>query len=218
MSELGQALWISVQAAGLGTLAAAPIAIPLGFVLARVQFRGKALVEALVALPLVLPPIVTGYVLLVLFGRDGALGLPIAFTTTAAAVAAGIMGLPLFVRTLRVAFEAVDPGLEQAAMTLGATPLQAFRRVTLPLAAPGLVAGALLCFARALGEFGATVTFAGNIQGESRTLTLAIWTALQSPGGEERAALLVGISAVLAVGAVTLGEWLVRRARRRVQA
>ncbi|MCP4810130.1 MAG: molybdate ABC transporter permease subunit [Proteobacteria bacterium] len=218
MTDLGAALWVSVQAAGLGTAVAAPIAIPLGFALARLEFRGKALVEALVALPLVLPPIVTGYGLLVLFGRGGVFPTSVAFTTTACAIAAGVMGLPLFVRTLRVAFEAVEPGLEQAAMTLGCTPAQAFWRVTLPLAFPGVVAGALLCFARALGEFGATVTFAGNIQGETRTLTLAIWSALQSPGGERDAAMLVGLSAVLAIGAVTVGELLVRRARSRLAA
>lgn len=216
MTGLGSALWISVQAAGLGTLAAAPLAIPLAFVLARARFPGKALVEAVVALPLVLPPIVTGYALLLLFGRGGVLETPLAFTTTAAAIAAGVMGFPLFVRTLRVGFEAVEPGLEQAAMTLGCSPLQAFWRVTLPLALPGLVAGALLCFARALGEFGATVTFAGNIEGETRTLTLAIWSALQSPGGDDQALVLVGVSTALAVGAVTIGELLVRRARARL--
>ncbi|HJN78156.1 MAG TPA: molybdate ABC transporter permease subunit [Myxococcota bacterium] len=215
--ELG-ALLLSLEVAALGSLGAALPGVPLAWFLARQEFRGKALVEALVVLPLVLPPIVTGYALLTLFGRDGLLELPIAFTTTGAGVAAGVMGFPLLVRTLRVAFEAVDPRLELAARSLGASPLSAFARVTLPLAAPGLVAGALLCFARALGEFGATITFAGNIEGETRTLTLAIWSAIQSPGGEDAALRLVALSVVCSVGAVIIGETLVRRARQRTMA
>ena len=216
MSPEASALLLSAQVALVGTLGAALPGIPLAWLLARSEFRGKALVEALVVVPLVLPPIVTGYLLLELFGPRGPV--PLAFTTAGAALVAGVMGFPLFVRTLRVAFEAVDPGLEAAAWSLGANPLSAFRRVTLPLAAPGLVAGALLCFARALGEFGATITFAGNIEGETRTLTLAIWSAMQSPSGDDAALRLVLLSAVLSVGAVIVGEWLVRRARSRTSA
>ena len=218
MSPAVEALVLSVQVAGLGSLGAALAGTPLAWLLARSDFRGKALVEALVVLPLVLPPIVTGYLLLALFGRGGLLDLPLAFTTAGAALVAGVMGFPLFVRTLRVAFEAVDPGLELAARSLGANPLEAFRRVTLPLALPGLVAGLLLCFARALGEFGATITFAGNIQGETRTLTLAIWSAMQAPGGDAGAMRLVLLSAALSVAAVVIGELLIRRARRRLRA
>jgi len=210
MSPELSALVLSLEVAALGTLGAALLGVPLAWVLARREFLGKALVEAFVVLPLVLPPVVTGFALLWLFGRGSVF--PIAFTTVGAALVAGVMGFPLFVRTLRVAFEAVDPRLEQAARSLGANPLVTFRRVTLPLAAPGLVAGALLCFARALGEFGATITFAGNIEGETRTLTLAIWSAMQSPGVDPWP--LVGLSAALSVGAVVLGEVLLRRARR----
>ena len=214
-------LALSLKVALAATVLCVPLAVPLAWALARRRFRGKALVEALVALPLVLPPVVTGYLLLVLFGRNGlvgrALGLEIAFTWKAAALASAILGFPLMVRALRLSIEAVDPGLEAAARTLGASPLRAFATVTGPLALPGLVAGSLLCFARALGEFGATITFAGNIPGSTQTLTLAIWTQLQTPGGEAAAIRLVGLSVVLAFGAVLTGEWLAARLQRRLE-
>ena len=214
-------LTLSLKVALAATALCVPLAVPLAWALARRRFRGKALVEALVALPLVLPPVVTGYLLLVLFGRNGvvgrALGLEIAFTWKAAAVASAVLGFPLMVRALRLSIEAVEPGLEAAARTLGAGPLRAFATVTGPLALPGLVAGSLLCFARALGEFGATITFAGNIPGSTQTLTLAIWTQLQTPGGEASAARLVGLSVVMAVGAVLAGEWLAARLQRRLE-
>ena len=214
-------LALSLKVALAATVLCVPLAVPLAWALARRRFRGKALVEALVALPLVLPPVVTGYLLLVLFGRNGvvgrALGLEIAFTWKAAALASAILGFPLMVRALRLSIEAVEPGLEAAARTLGASPLRAFATVTGPLALPGLVAGSLLCFARALGEFGATITFAGNIPGSTQTLTLAIWTQLQTPGGEAAAVRLVGLSVVLAFGAVLTGEWLAARLQRRLE-
>ncbi|MCB9765076.1 MAG: molybdate ABC transporter permease subunit [Alphaproteobacteria bacterium] len=210
-----EALALSLQVAALGTLAALPAAVPLAWLLARRSFPGKAVVEAILGLPLVLPPVVTGYLLLVLLGRrgllGGPLGLDLAFTTAAAALVAGVMGFPLLLRALRLSIEAVDPRLEQAARTLGAGPVDTFRAVTLPLAWPGLLSGALLCFARALGEFGATITFAGNIPGTSRTLTLAIWSALQAPGGDLVAARMVALSVGLALSAAALGEWLARR-------
>jgi len=214
-------LVLSLKVALAATALCVPLAVPLAWALARRRFRGKALVEALVALPLVLPPVVTGYLLLVLFGRNGlvgkALGLEVAFTWRAAAMASAVLGFPLMVRALRLSIEAVDPGLEAAARTLGAGPLRAFLTITGPLALPGLVAGALLCFARALGEFGATITFAGNIPGSTQTLTLAIWTQLQTPGGEAAAVRLVALSVVLAFGAVLAGEWLAARLQRRLE-
>lgn len=210
-AELLNTALLSVQVAGLGTLAVAPFAIALGWVLARKDFRGRALVEAAVSLPLVLPPVVTGYALLVLLGRSGILPTGLPFTQAGAALVAGVMGFPLFVRAVRIAVEGVDPRLEDAARTLGASPLQTARRVTLPLARSGVGAGLLLCFARALGEFGATITFAGNLPGETRTLTLAIWSAIQTPGGQTQAARFVMVSVLLAVAATIAGEWLARR-------
>ncbi len=212
---------LSLRVAAVATFGAALVGVPTAWWLARRDFPGKVVVEALVALPLVLPPVVTGYALLLLFGRRGligeALGLPLSFTWVGAAIAAGVVGFPLMVRALRQGIEAVDPGLEAAVRTLGASPMRTFLEVTLPLAAPGLVTGSLLCFARALGEFGATITFAGNVPGETRTLTLAIWSALQTTAGEDQAAVLVGVSVALAVGAVALGELVGRRLQARVE-
>ena len=170
-------------------------------------------------LPLVLPPVVTGYVLLSLFGRSGPigdwlepLGIVFAFDWTGAALAAGIMGFPLMVRSVRLAFDMADPGLEQAAATLGASPLQRFLTVTLPLALPGVIAGAVLAFAKALGEFGATITFVSSIPGETRTLPLAIYSLTQVPGGEAAALRLVLISAGVSILALVVSEVMVRRA------
>lgn len=192
--------------------------IACAWLLARRNFPGKSLADTIVHLPLVLPPVVVGYLLLVLLGRRGILGEPlhldIAFTWKAAAIAAAVMGFPLLVRSVRLAIEAVDTRLEQAAGTLGAGPWRVFATVTLPLALPGVLAGALLAFARCLGEFGATITFAGNIPGLTRTIPTAIYTATQSPGGDMAAARLAVISIVLAVVAVAGGELLARRMRR----
>jgi molybdate transport system permease protein len=217
-------LWLSVKVGLAGVALLAVPATGLAWLLARRRFPGKAVLDVAVHAPLVLPPVVTGYALLLAFGSHGPLGallhrhlgLDVAFTWRAAALASAVMGLPLMVRSVRLAFELVDPRLEQAARTLGASPLEVFRRVLVPLAAPGFFAGFLLAFARSLGEFGATITFAGNIQGETRTLPLAIYTALQLPGGDHAALRLVLLSSAISVGALAASEILAARSRRRL--
>ncbi|WP_309085144.1 molybdate ABC transporter permease subunit [Chelativorans sp.] len=198
-------------------------AFAIAWLLARGRFPGKAALQALVTLPLVLPPVVTGYGLLVLFGTQGPLGrffesvfgLSFAFRWTGAALAAGVMAFPLLVRPIRLSLEAVDRGLEEAAATLGARRPVVFLTVTLPLALPGLLAGTVLGFAKALGEFGATITFVSNIPGETQTLSLAIYALMQSPAGDAAALRLIVISIVLALAAVILSEWVARRLQRR---
>lgn len=194
----------------------------VAWVLARRDFAGKAFLQAVVTLPLVLPPVVTGYGLLLLFGSqgpfgrlmEGLFGLTFAFRWTGAALAAGVMAFPLLVRPIRLSLEAVDRKLEEAAATLSASRAMVFFTVTLPLAFPGLLAGAVLGFAKALGEFGATITFVSNIPGETQTLSLAIYALLQSPTGDAAALRLIGISILLALGAVILSEWVARRLAR----
>ena len=202
----------------LATAATLPFGVALGWLLARREFRGRTIVDTLVTLPLVLPPVVTGWALLSIFGSHGPFGgllsrsgWEIAFTWRAAAIASAVLAFPLVVRTVQVAIAGVDPGLERAARTLGASPLRAFFTVTLPLARHGVIAGALLGFARSLGEFGATITFAGSLPGATRTLPLAIWAALQTPGADEAVVRLVVLSTLLAGGALVLGEWIRRR-------
>jgi len=220
-----EALRLSLSVAFWATVAALPFAVAAAYALARFEFPGKTILDGLIHLPLVLPPVVVGYLLLLLFGRTGVFGAPleeifgirIAFTWSAAAIAAGIMGFPLMVRAIRLSLEAVDRGLEQAAATLGAPPARVFLRVTLPLMLPGLIAGTFLGFARALGEFGATITFAANIPGETRTLPLALYSLLQSPGGETAALRLMLLSIILAVGALAVSEIAARRIRRRME-
>jgi molybdate transport system permease protein len=198
--------------------------VAVAWLLARREFRGKVLLDALVHLPLVLPPVVVGYLLLLALGRRGwlgrwlhdALGVDVAFTWKAAALAAAVMGFPLLVRSVRLAIELVDVRLEQAARTLGAGPLRLFWTVTLPLAYPGLVTGAVLAFARSLGEFGATITFAGNIEGVSRTLPVAIYTSMQTPGGDASALRLVLISLAVSLAALLCSELMARRVRLRL--
>lgn len=210
---------LSLQVSALATICTLPIAVWVAFILARKRFWGHGLLNGLVHLPLVLPPVVTGYLLLVVFGRQGAvgsllydlLGVTLAFRWTGAALAAGIMGFPLMVRAIRLGFEAVDTGLEEAARTLGATNAGVFMRVTLPLIAPAVIAGAVLGFAKALGEFGATITFVAAIPGQTETIPSAIYAALQVPGQEGAVVWLVGVSIVLAMGAVIASEWLARR-------
>lgn len=210
---------LSLQVSALATICTLPIAVWVAFILARKRFWGHGLLNGLVHLPLVLPPVVTGYLLLVVFGRQGAvgsllydlLGVTLAFSWTGAALAAGIMGFPLMVRAIRLGFEAVDTGLEDAARTLGATNAGVFMRVTLPLIAPAVIAGAVLGFAKALGEFGATITFVAAIPGQTETIPSAIYAALQVPGREGAVVWLVGVSIVLAMGAVIASEWLARR-------
>jgi len=218
------AVGLSLRVAGVATLVSLPFGILIGLALARGRFWGKSALNVLVHLPLVLPPVVTGYVLLILFGRRGPIGvfledtfgIVLAFRWTGAALAAAVMGFPLMVRAIRLAIEAVDPRLEQAAGTLGAGRISTFVLVTLPLALPGVIAGAVLGFAKAMGEFGATITFVSNIPGETRTLPTAVYTALQVPGGEGSAIRLTIIAVVVAVGALVASEILATRARRRV--
>jgi molybdate transport system permease protein len=217
-----QALRLSLRVAATATLATLPLALLLALALARGRWRGKALLEAAINLPLVLPPVVIGYALLIAFGRQGPLGrwlnewfgITFVFTFRGAVLAAAVMALPLMVRAVRQALEAIDRGLEDAARTLGASRLDAFASVTLPLAAPGLLSGAVLGFAASLGEFGATITFVSNVPGQTQTLPLAIYTALQSPDGEASALRLVGCSVLLALGALALAQWSHRRVAR----
>lgn len=220
--EEWSALGLSAQVALASVALMTVPGVLVGWFLARSRFWGKTVVDAVVHLPLVLPPIVTGYLLLLLLGRNGlfggwlheTLGLEIAFTWRAAVIAAAVIAFPLMVRSVRLAVELVDRRYEEAAATLGASPLRVWTTVTLPLALPGVLAGMVLAFARSLGEFGATVVFAGNIAGETRTLPLAVYTHTQIPGGEGPAARLVVLSVVLSVGALAASELLARRARR----
>jgi len=209
---------LSLKVATCGVLASLPVAVATAFVLARKRFPGKTLFDAAVHLPLVLPPVVVGFALLVLFGAHGPLGrllaplgIVLAFRWSGAALAAAVMGFPLMVRAIRLAIDAVDARLELAARTLGAGRARVFFTVTLPLAWPGLVTGALLAFARSLGEFGATITFVSNIPGETRTLPLAIYTFTQSPGGDSQALRLSLLSVILSLAALATSEWLARR-------
>ncbi len=217
------ALMLSLKVSFWAVVISLPLAILVAWVLARREFRGKALLSALVHMPLILPPVVTGYLLLLTFGVNGAvgrvladLGIVLAFRWTGAALAAAIMGFPLMVRAIRLAIEAVDPRLEEAAGTLGAGNLAVFWFVTLPLIAPGVLAGAVLGFAKAMGEFGATITFVANIPGQTQTLPSAIYAFLQVPGGEGSALRLVVLAVVVALGAVLLSEWLGKRVAQRI--
>lgn len=210
---------MSLQVAGAGVAASLPLGIALGWLLARQQFPGKTLIETFVNLPLVLPPVVTGYLLLVTFGRRGWvgryldewLGVRFIFDWKGAALAAAVVSFPLMVRAVRIAFTSVDRRLEQAARTLGAGPWDAFFTVSLPLARHGVVAGAVLSFARCLGEFGATIMIAGNIPGETRTIPLYIYNQLETPGGIENSMSIVVFSVAIAAAALMIGEWLDRR-------
>jgi molybdate transport system permease protein len=221
--EAWEALALSLRVSTVATLCALPPAVWVAHLLARGRFRGRGLLDAAVHLPLVLPPVVTGYALLLLFSRAGPvgsvlepLGLGVAFRWTGAALAAGVMAFPLIVRSIRLAIEAVDPKLEEAAATLGASPWRVWRTVTLPLIAPGLLAGATMGFAKAFGEFGATITFVASIPGETRTLPSAIYAFLQVPGAEPALAGLVAVAVVVAVGAVLVSDWLAPRVAARI--
>ena len=219
--DVAQVIGLSLKVAFWSVVASLPPAMAVAWVLARREFPGKVLVDAVVHLPLVLPPVVVGFGLLLLLGRQGPLGsllapigITFAFKWTGAALAAAVMGFPLLVRALRLSLEAMDARLEWAARTLGAGPWRVFFTVTLPLILPGVVTGVLLSFARSLGEFGATITFVSNIPGETQTLPLAIYSATQVPGGEKAALALSGISVVLSLAALAGAEWLARRAKR----
>ena len=219
-----EALRLSLLVGVVATLLALPLAIWIAWLLARRDFWGKAVLNAVVHLPLVLPPVVTGYLLLIAFGRTGpagrflenAFGLVLAFRWTGAALAAAVMGFPLMVRAIRLAIEAVDPKIEDAARTLGAPGYAVFTTITLPLILPGVLAGAVMGFAKAIGEFGATITFVANIPGQTQTMPSAIYALLQVPGGENAAIALVLWACVLALGAVVVSEWLARRVAARI--
>lgn len=219
------AVALSLRVASVATLASLLPGLAVAWLLARRRFPGRALLDGLVHLPLILPPVVTGYLLLLALGRRGFLGsalaeigIVFAFRWTGAALACAVMGFPLIVRAMRLSIEAVDPRLEQAAGTLGASPLAVFLTVTLPLSLPGCIAGAVLAFAKAMGEFGATITFVSNIPGETQTLPSAIYTLTQVPGGEGPALRLTLISVALSVTALLVSEFLASRAARRLQA
>jgi molybdate transport system permease protein len=218
------AIKLSLRVATWATLASLPFGILVAMVLARGRFYGRALLNALVLLPLVLPPVVTGYVLLLWFGRQGPLGrwldehlgIVFAFRWTGAALACAIMGFPLMVRAIQLSAAAVDRRLEQAAGTLGANPVFVFLTVTLPLMAPGIIAGAILSFARSMGEFGATITFVSNIPGETQTLPTLIYTFTQVPGGDAGALRLTLISLTISLSAILVSEWIAQEVGRRV--
>jgi len=220
--------WIAVQLslriAAVSTVVALPFGIALAFLLARKSFWGKSLLDAVVHLPLVLPPVVTGYLLLITFGRKAPVGAFLAdhfgivfsFRWTGAALACGIMAFPLMVRAIRLSIEAIDQRLEDAAATLGANRTWLFLTVTLPLALPGVIAGMMLAFARALGEFGATITFVSNIPGETQTISAAIYTLTQVPGGDRAALSLVIVAVIISLAALVASEWFARRAAARL--
>jgi molybdate transport system permease protein len=217
------AVRLSLKVSFWAMLASLPVGIAVAWLLARGRFPGKSLLNALVHLPLIMPPVVTGYLLLLTFGRRGAVGalleehfgIVFAFRWTGAALACAVMAFPLMVRAIRLSIEAVDAKVEQAASTLGAPPLLVFLTVTLPLSAAGIVAGMILAFAKAMGEFGATITFVSNIPGETQTLPTAIYTLTQVPGGETGAMRLVLISVVISVTALLASEYLARRVGQR---
>jgi molybdate transport system permease protein len=217
------AVELSLRIAIVATLCALPFGIAVSWLLARKKFWGKTLLDGLVHLPLVLPPVVTGYLLLISFGRRGPIGaflydyfgIVLSFRWTGAALSCGVMGFPLMIRPIRLSLEAIDRRLEDAASTLGANGALVFFTVTLPLALPGVIAGVLLCFAKALGEFGATITFVSNIPGETQTISAAIYTLTQVPGGDAAAGRLVLVAIALSLAALIASEFFARRAATR---
>jgi molybdate transport system permease protein len=218
------AVLLSAKVAAWATVLICPLAVAFGWLLARKDFFGKGLLDALIHLPLVLPPVVPGYLLLVMFGNQGIagrwlnenLGVSFAFNWKGAALSSAVMAFPLMVRSMRLSMRLIDPRLEGAARTLGAGPWSVFFSVTFPLALPGVLAGLILGFSRSLGEFGATITFVGNIEGETRTLPLAIYTASHVPGGDAEAMRLIVLSMVLSLSALLASDWLSRRVERRL--
>jgi molybdate transport system permease protein len=218
------AVRLSIRVATVAMLASLPVGIAVAYLLARARFPGKSVVNGIVLLPLILPPVVTGYLLLLSFGRRGPIGafldehfgIVFSFRWTGAALACAVMAFPLLVRSIRLSIEAVDRRLEDAAGTLGANPLWVFLFVTLPLILPGVIAGMILCFAKAMGEFGATITFVSNIPGESQTLPTAIYTLTQIPGGEAGALRLTLVSILISMGALLISELMARRVDERI--
>ena len=219
-----EALFLSLSVAARSVAFNLPFAILVAWILTRARFAGRTVFDAFVHLPLVLPPVVVGYLLLLLFGVRGPIGswlyetfgIQLAFTGTGAALATAVMSFPLVVRSIRISLDALDPGLEDAARTLGAGPFDRFFSITLPLITTGILAGAVTAFAAGLGEFGAVITFASNIPGETRTLPLALYTALQTPDGDTLAARLATISFLLGLAGLLVAELLARRVRRRL--
>jgi molybdate transport system permease protein len=219
-----EALRLSLEVAALSVVFSLPAAIVIAWLLTRRRFPGRTLLDAVVHLPLVLPPVLVGYLLLLVFGARGLigawldrrLGIQLVFTRNGAALATAVMSFPMMVRAIRLSLETVDRGLENAARTLGAGAIDRFATITLPLMLPGILAGAITAFSAALGEFGAVITFVSNIPGETRTLPLALYTALQSPNGEHAAARLAGLSLALGLGGLLLSEWFARRVRRQL--
>ncbi|MEZ9337233.1 molybdate ABC transporter permease subunit [Vibrio splendidus] len=219
-----QALMLSLKVAGFAILWLIPIGIGLAWLLAKKQFVGKSIVESIVHLPLVLPPVVIGYLLLVMMGRQGVigswlndvLGIVFSFSWKGAALACVVVALPLMVRSIRLSLETVDSKLEEAAATLGASPIRVFFTITLPLMIPGIITGTMLSFARSLGEFGATISFVSNIPGETQTIPLAMYTFIETPGAEMEAARLCVISIVIALGSLMLSEWLNKKSAKRL--
>lgn len=218
------AVRLSLIVATTAMLASLPFGLAVAWLLARGRFRGKSILDAVVHLPLIMPPVVTGYLLLIWFGRRGPIGqwlsdwfgIVLSFRWTGAVLASAVMGFPLMVRAIRLSMEAVDRKLEDAAGTLGASPAWVFLVVTLPLCLPGILVGMILCFAKAMGEFGATITFVSNIPGETQTLPSAIYTFTQVPGGEAGAMRLTLISIAISVAALFISEWLARLVGRRI--
>jgi molybdate transport system permease protein len=223
--EEWEAIALSLKVGFSSVAVSLPFGLFFAWLLARRDFPGKSLLDGVIHLPLVVPPVVVGYLLLVLLGRKGLIGEPlhdwfgitVAFRWQGAAIASAVMGFPLMVRAIRLSFDGVDRGLESAARTLGAGPFDTFRSITLPLIAPGILTGVILAFARSLGEFGATITFVSNIPGETRTLPIALYTHTQIPGGDLLAFRLAGIAVILALVALMISELLARRVRARLE-
>ncbi|MGQ1785101.1 molybdate ABC transporter permease subunit [Saccharicrinis sp. GN24d3] len=217
-----EAVVLSIKVAVYCSLISLPIALMLGYIMARRKFWGKSIIESVIHLPLVMPPVTTGYLLLLILGSNGIIGewiyksfnIKLAFTLRATVIASIFVSFPLIVRSVRTAIEMVDPGLEEASRILGAGKIKTFFRITVPLALPGIISGTILCFARSLGEFGATITFAGNIQGETQTLPLAIYSYMQVPGGEGATFRLVLVSVCIALVAMIMSEWMIKRMKK----
>lgn len=219
-----QAVLLSLQVSTLAVICSLPFGIAMAWILARCQFPGKSLLDSIIHLPLVLPPVVIGYLLLVVMGRRGFIGewlynwfgFSFSFSWRGAALASAVVAFPLMVRAIRLSLEAVDKRLELAAKTLGASPWRVFATITLPLSLPGIIVGIVLAFARSLGEFGATITFVSNIPGETRTIPLAMYTLIETPGAEGAAARLCILAIILSLAALLLSDWLAKRSRQRL--
>lgn len=216
-----EVIWLTLKVAAISTLTTLPLAVWISWMLSRKKIPGKALIESLITFPLVAPPVVTGYILLMLFGRNGilgkwlfeSLGITLSFNFAALVIASVIVSMPLAVRTMKSAFDLIDPLYEQASRTLGASRIATFFRVSLPLALPGIISGMVLAFARCLGEFGATITFAGNIQGKTQTIALMVYSNMQVPGKDLQVTRLVIVSIVISIAAIILSEYFNKQKR-----